>query len=120
MAKDSGFHEYVMGDLFQDDARVHSRAMFGGWGIYHDTVMFALIAEGELYVKSGGPEDDAYYEAAESHPFVYRAKGGKTMVMSYWLVPEDVQSDRARFREWCDRAIAAANAKQKRSRAKKL
>lgn len=108
MAKDSGFHDYVMQDLFADDPEVRSRAMFGGWGIYHGAQMFALIAEGELYVKSGGPNDDAYYGASDSHPFVYRAKGGKRMVMSYWLVPEDVQSDRARFHAWCERAFAAS------------
>ena len=119
MKRDTGFHEYVMGDLFEEGSGVRSRAMFGGWGIYHGEHMFALIAEGELYMKSRGAADDAWYGTRGSHPFVYEAKGGKRTTMSYWLVPEEVQSDRVVFREWCDRAIRASQTAASANAAKK-
>ena len=48
MAQSSEFVEFVLESL-QPLRGVGARRMFGGWGIYKDGVMFALIAYDTLY-----------------------------------------------------------------------
>ena len=48
MAKDTSFHEFVMNELFADIDGITSRPMFGGFGIYKDGVIFALIGDERL------------------------------------------------------------------------
>jgi DNA transformation protein len=57
------FVEFVLEGL-QPLGGVRARRMFGGWGIYKDGVMFALIARDQLYLKV---DDDnrAAYDAAD-------------------------------------------------------
>ena len=51
MARRSDFVEFVAGQLaFVGGLRI--RAMFGGYGIYQDDCMFALIADDRLYFKA--------------------------------------------------------------------
>ena len=52
MPADKDYLEYVM-DFFTDFDGVSSRAMFGGYGIFHYDKMFALIAGSRLYFKVG-------------------------------------------------------------------
>ena len=108
------FIKYLL-DMLSDLGDVRSRAMFGGYGIYHDDVMIGLIASGVFYLKV----DDgnrAAFEAAGSKPFTYRRKGkDKAVAMSYWEVPVDVLENREDLCEWARDAHAAAI----RSKAKK-
>ena len=93
-------------DLFADLGPVSVRAMFGGAGIYHQGVMFAIIANESLYLKV----DDgnrARLEAAGMAPFTYTAKG-KTATMSYWELPEALYDDPDAAAEWAREAFAAA------------
>jgi len=65
--------DYVV-ELLAGVGRVVARQMFGGYGLYCDGVMFALIADDVLYLKA----DEANrpdFERAESAPFVYDARG---------------------------------------------
>ncbi len=48
--EDKEFVAYLI-ELMQDFGVVTSRAMFGGFGLYHDGLMFALVADSELYLK---------------------------------------------------------------------
>lgn len=107
MPKDSSFHEYVMADLFKDISGITSRSMFGGYGYYKDGLIFAIIADGELYFKvDDGNRAD--YEQAGSHPFVYEMGNHKSTTMSYWLLPEDVMEDKDKLRQWIDKAVEAS------------
>jgi DNA transformation protein len=45
-----------------------SRAMFGGFGIYRNGLMFALVADDQLYAKVDA-SNKADYEEAGSQPF---------------------------------------------------
>jgi DNA transformation protein len=45
----SQFVEFLI-DQLQPLGGVSARAMFGGWGVYLDGRMFALVAEDTLYV----------------------------------------------------------------------
>lgn len=93
-------------DLFASCGPVSIRAMFGGAGVFRDGIMFALIADESIYLKA----DDttrADFESAGMRPFSYEAKG-RRVSLSYWEVPDALYDDPGIFREWADRAFAAA------------
>lgn len=83
-----------------------ARAMFGGYGLYLDDVMFGLIFNGRLYLKTDG-ENRPDFEKAKSEPFVYDGKTG-AITMSYWLCPAAVLKDVEKLQQWIGKAHAAA------------
>ena len=85
---------------------VHSRKMFGGHGIFHEGLMFGLVADDILYLKADPASEDAFREQG-SHPFEYM-KNGKAVKMSYFLAPETIYEDPEEARRWAQRAYAAA------------
>jgi DNA transformation protein and related proteins len=104
MARRSEFVESVE-DALQRVGPVHVRAMFGGFGIFLDAVMFGLIADDVLYLKV----DDTNrvdFEKAGLEPFVYKAGRG-LIQMSYHRAPGSVD-DWESVEPWVTGAIAAA------------
>lgn len=100
-------------ELFAGFGTVCVRAMFGGGGVFHDGIMFAIIANELLYLKA----DDTNrcdFEAEGMGPFAYESKG-KTATMSYWEVPERLYDDPDEFATWAAKAYTVAvKAKKKR------
>lgn len=84
--KSNEFVEYIIKDLLSSLRGVTARAMFGGFGIYKDGVMFGLVDNDELYLKVDAT-NRLEYEVAGSIPFTYETKGGKKILISYWRVP---------------------------------
>ncbi len=109
MAQNTGFHDYVMNDVMDGIPGITSRAMFGGWGVYKDGRIFAIIAEGELYCKVD-EETRSAYESRGSRPFTY-TRGRKTYAMSYWLLPEEILENRDDLYEWIEKAAQAGGRK---------
>lgn len=85
---------------------ISSRAMFGGHGIYKDGVIFALIADNELYFKTDD-RNKSDFAARSSHPFTYKKKD-KNVSLSYWEVPVDILEDRETLIEWAKKAYLVA------------
>jgi DNA transformation protein len=83
------------------------RKMFGGGGVYRDGLMFALIADEVVYFKADDT-NRADFEAEGLGPFVYDAKGGRNIIMSYWRAPERCMDDPAEMADWARKAYAAA------------
>lgn len=111
MTSDKSFHDYIVADLLRDIPGISSRAMFGGWALYKDRVIFGIIIDAELYFKV----DDgnrAEFEKAKSHPFTYTKRDGKSAVMPYWLVPAEFMEDKDELMALIDRSIAVSK-KQK-------
>ncbi|MEL7028233.1 MAG: TfoX/Sxy family protein [Pseudomonadota bacterium] len=107
-------------ELFEGLGPVRARGMFGGAGLYVDDVMFALIADEQIYLKVDDANRSAFEELGLA-PFTYEAKGGKRAVMSYHALPETCLDDAEEAREWGEGALAAARrakakAKPKRKR----
>jgi DNA transformation protein len=103
------FISYVQ-DQLSDFGEVTSRRMFGGVGLYHEGLMFALIANDIIYFKV----EDANrsdYESAGSGPF--RPYPDKQTVMSYYEVPIDVSEDRDELASWAEKAFGAARRARK-------
>lgn len=96
--------EFVL-DQLRAVGDVLPKRMFGGVGLYHDTLFFGLIASDELYLKV----DDVNrtdYERVGSNPF--QPYGDGAYSMSYYAVPADVLEDADTLCRWAGEAIEAA------------
>jgi DNA transformation protein and related proteins len=86
------------------------RAMFGGAGVYHDGLMFALVDDDVLYLKVDDTSR-ASFEAENLPPFVYSKKDRK-IDMSYFRSPERCLDDADEMAQWCRVALKAKAAKK--------
>ena len=93
-------------DLLLPLGPVRARAMFGGYGLYLDDLMFALIAFDRLYFKAD-KESEALFADAGGEPFVYDDKS-KPIKMSYWTVPDEAMEDPESLLPWAELAVRAA------------
>lgn len=82
------------------------RSMFGGAGLFHDGVMFGLIAYDTLYFKTGDANRPDYEDAGMG-AFTYEGKS-KPVAMSYHQVPADLLEDPDDLSEWARRAFDVA------------
>ncbi len=112
----TAFKDRVVQQLNQV-APVTARAMFGGYGLYADGVMFALIAYETLYFKVDDQNQADYLEAGMT-PFLYE-RHGKPIQMSYYQLPATVLADPAELLVWIEKAQAAARQSRKTKRSKK-
>jgi DNA transformation protein len=94
-------------DLLRGVGAIEPRRMFGGWGIFRQGRMFALIADETLYLKV----DDgnrAAFDAAALPPFTYAAKGSRRIALGYRQAPPDAMEDPLEMRPWARGAVDAA------------
>jgi len=110
------FTEYVLEQLGLLEG-IGARRMFGGQGLFKGGLMFALIADGELYFKVDATNRPDF-EAIKSEPFTYEKKGGKTASLSYWYVPEEIIEDQEVLRTWAMKAYDVAVKARKSSKSK--
>ena len=112
--------EYLK-EIFAGLGSVSVRRMFGGAGIFRESLMIALVADGELYLKADSETVPAF-EAEHMRPFSY-GKGKKKVVMSYWKMPERLFDDTDELAKWARAAFKAAQrsaaAKARKTSAKK-
>ena len=94
-------------ELFSAFGVVAVRHMFGGAGIYADGTMFALVADGVIYLKADELSTPAF-ERENLSPFTYATKDGKRGVMSYRRMPERLYDDPDELATWARAALAAA------------
>jgi len=99
------FADYVV-DLMQTIGPVSARRMFGGYGIFHQGLMFALIADGSLYLKADDQTRE-WFLAEDCEPFSYYKKD-KEYRLSYYLVPEEFFEDPDACLRWARLAFDAA------------
>ena len=102
MAVSPGYAEFVR-DVLAGFAAVAVRPMFGGAGVYHEGVMFGLVADEVLYLR-GDQTTAADFAAHGKGPFVYQAKGRKPVAMPYFEVPEHLYDDPDELARWAARA----------------
>jgi DNA transformation protein len=82
------------------------RAMFGGAGVYHHGLMFALVDDEMIYFKVDDTSR-ATFEVENLSPFVY-AKKDKKIDMSYFRSPERCLDDADEMVKWCRVAYGVA------------
>ncbi|WP_264324831.1 TfoX/Sxy family protein [Romeriopsis navalis] len=93
-------------EIFSPLGPITSRKMFGGHGIYHNGLMFGLIADDTLYLKVDKASIH-YFEERQLGAFEYDKKG-KVMKMSYHLAPEEIMDSATQAELWGQRAYDAA------------
>lgn len=101
----SEFVEYLH-EVFERFGPITARRMFGGYGIYHNGLMFALVSDDTLYLKADA-ENASHFEKAGLGKFEY-AKDGKIMRISYYLAPAEILEDRDEAALWARRSYEAA------------
>ncbi len=114
MAGRDPFFDFVE-DLFETLGDISIRKMFGGAGVFADRVMFALIADDEVYVKTD-KELRAALEAEGGQAFVWsRPSDGKAIDMGYVSLPPEAADEPDAASLWGRRALdVALKAKQVR------
>jgi len=85
---------------------VHAKAMFGGHGIYREGLMFALVADSVLYLKSDD-ETETQFKVKGLEAFTYNKKG-KIYAMSYYQAPEEALEDIDEMNLWANQAYGVA------------
>jgi DNA transformation protein len=86
---------------------VRSRRMFGGHGLYLDSLFVALIADERLYLKADATSRSAF-ERAGCTPFAYSRSDLSAVTLSYWSAPDDALDSPQGMAPWARLALAAA------------
>ena len=105
-------------DLLVPFGPCESKRMFGGFGIFHQGLMIALIADGSLYLKADDQTRSAF-EAEGSEPFTYLKKE-KEFRLSYYLAPEEFFVENQASLRWAQLAYDAALRTPRKKKANKV
>lgn len=106
MPRRSEFVDYLL-ELLAPLGGVSAKRMFGGHGLFRDGLMFGLVADDVLYLKTD-VGNRADFESRGLSPFAYERTGKPAIVMSYHRAPEDVLEDSELMCDWAGKACAAA------------
>ncbi|WP_415878236.1 TfoX/Sxy family protein [Methylomonas sp. TEB] len=101
-------------EMFELFGTIQIRKMFGGYGVYHDGLMFALVADDTLYLKADA-ENVKFFEEQGLAPFVYQREG-KLAKMSYYQAPAEFMEERELAAIWARRSYDAARRAQRKKR----
>ena len=97
-------------EMLRPAGSVTGRAMFGGFGIWENGVMFALLdSESVLYFKTDAITETAY-QAEGSSQFAPQVGEKPPTPMPYWSAPVTILDDQEEFEKWAKQAIAVAHA----------
>ena len=101
----SDFIPFVQ-ELLEGWGTVSARRMFGGHGLYHEGLMFAIVMNQQLFLKADA-QNRPEFEALGLTPFTYPMKG-KEIALSYWSAPDAVFDDPTEAVRWARSALDAA------------
>ena len=101
--------EFCM-EQFAPLGRIESRYMFGGWCLYCDGTVFALVADGTLFLKADAKSIPAF-EARGLQPF--RPFPDKDDIMKYFQAPPEIFEDDQAMRQWVGGAVEAGRRARK-------
>ena len=105
MATQNEFVNYLLDEL-QSLGLVTRKQMFGGYGLFMNGLMFALVTDETLYLKSG-PEIDSLFDELNLPSFNY-LRQGKQISLSYRLAPDSILDDPQELCEWVLRSYKVA------------
>lgn len=71
--------------FFECLGKMKSRSMFGGFGVFCNETMFALVVNDKLHLRAGAANEEEL-KALEMEPYVYK-KRGFPVVTKYYAVP---------------------------------
>jgi DNA transformation protein len=112
MANSPTFVEHAL-DLLAPLGPVQARRMFGGHGVYLRGVMFGLLDDDELFLKTD-EETRPRFVAAGCRMWVYPGEAET----SYWRPPDEAHEDPEAMLPWAQLGLEAALRKQAAKEAK--
>ncbi|GAB2664765.1 TfoX/Sxy family DNA transformation protein [Vibrio panuliri] len=92
--------------LFEPLGRIKSRSMFGGFGIFADETMFALVVNNKLHIRADSILAKQFKQQG-FEPYVYH-KRGFPVVTKYFALSEDLYSNSTKTLEIAREAHAQA------------
>ena len=93
-------------ELLQGLGPVSAHHMFGGHGLYHEGLMFAIVMDNRLYLKADALNRPDF-EALGLTPFTYPMKG-REVALSYWSAPDAIFDEPSEAVRWARSAWHAA------------
>jgi DNA transformation protein len=108
MAVKEDYLTFVMDQLSAID-NVTTKRMFGGVGLFRNSLMFAKIGGGKFYLKVDD-HNKSEFEARGMKAF-YSEK--KRKGMPYWAVPVDILEDKDELTKWAMKSYEAAERAKK-------
>ena len=98
MAPNKEYLDNVM-TLLAPLGSISVKSMFGGFGLFHEGAMFALISGNGLFFK-----------VDESNRTLYEKAGSKKYgPMPYYLVPKEIFQDVTKLLDWARQSILIAH-----------
>lgn len=101
----SEFTDYL-NELFEPFGPVSIRRMFGGYGLYHADIMFALVYQDTLYLKAD-KSLAAEFISRKLPAFEYQ-QSGKKVTLHYYQAPAEVLDDSEQAAEWAKKSFQVA------------
>ena len=111
--RDDGLIDHVM-ELLGPFGTVQPRRMFSGHGMFLDGLMFAIVTDGTMFLKTDEINRDEFTQAGGT-PLSFQRQGG-LMETSYYRVPDGAMESAQEMLPWARSAYAAAM----RARARKI
>jgi DNA transformation protein len=94
-------------DLFAPFGRILVRRMFGGEGLFRDGIMFGLVWDERIFLKTSETTRNAFV-AEGCAAFTYRTKKGEGTLTSYYALPDHLYDDPDALAEWARSAFSVA------------
>lgn len=114
------FANFVV-ELMASWAPVQARRMFGGYGVYRDGLMFAILIEETLYFKVDDESEPVFAQRGLAR-FSYESKG-RTASLRYCQAPPEAYDEPAHMAAWArlgfECAVRQQNKKKPSSRSRK-
>lgn len=85
---------------------IHHRALFGGYTLAIDDAVFAMVSDGELYLRAC--EESAKYCVKNAASFLTLMKRGRPVLLNYYRVDDGLWQDRERLLQLSSFALNAA------------
>jgi DNA transformation protein len=110
-----------LAELFAGAGRVTVRRLFNFNGLYKGEVMFGIVVEERVYLKTN-EQSRKVFAGEGAKPWRYTARNGEKAVTSYWSIPERLYDEPGALAEWAERAyeIALASPTTVRKRARRM
>lgn len=106
MSASDSFVDFLF-ELLSPLGRITARRMFGKSGLFCDGVMFGMVAEGTLYLRVDEMNRETFREAETFPPLNYK-KGGTTIDLAFWRVPDRLFDEPDELLVWARAALEAA------------
>lgn len=92
--------------LFEPLGKIKSHSMFGGYGIFADEIMFAMVANGLLHIRAD-KDTTKHFKQQGFRPYIYK-KRGRPVVTKYFTITEELWKEQKTILQLALKSLAVA------------